>query len=161
MEEAMWYLFVCIFLYDNYEVIFYQSKDLYSCQRLRTSSVWQKLMAFRVSFCHKELLLSVARILDPLLMAVNGKQKFIRRKQPSNLIQQLFIQAVLCGYNYKIVKSYIFQQKRISMSQMDLFQMDINSFALILRKNALYCVLVLFRNPTLLCYFPKVNFLFG
>ena len=45
---------------------------------------------------------------------------------------------------------------------MDLFQSDVNSFrALILRKNALYCVLVLFRNPTLLCYFPKVNFSFG
>ena len=90
-------------------------------------------------------------MLQAFQMAVLGKQKFIWRKQPSNLIQQPFIQAVLYGSNYKIVKSFILVEEDpglLLISQTDLFQSEVNSsYGLILRKNALYCVLAVFLNP--------------
>ena len=90
----------------------------------------QMLMTFSVSYYHKELLLRCCRYSGSSSDGSTWQKViFIWRKQPSNLIQQPFMQAVLYCYNYKIVKSYTLQQKRLlSTSQMDHFQTDLNNF---------------------------------
>ena len=78
-------------------------------------------MAFSLSYCHKELLLRCCRHFGS---AFNGSswQKVILSwwKQPHNQV-----------YNYEIVKSHILVEEDpglLSISHMDLFQAEFNSF---------------------------------
>ena len=62
--------------------------DLDSCWRLRSNSLWQKLMTSSVNLCHKELLPRCCRHFA-FVSDDNTWQKviFIWRKQPPNSIQ--------------------------------------------------------------------------